>query len=409
MFVRYMAVRVSCTPNPMQVARTRLDSCLSGSESFNNTMSVALLIAAISALLLVGTWLLYPFAAVLTARFRPRPAQAVKGWQPRVTVILASREAADAIESRVENIRESDYPAEHLDIVVALERASDTSPEQLESPGLRVVVGDEPGGKACNLNAAVRVATGEILMFADTYQRFAPDTIRLLVEELADERFGAVSGALILPGEQVGRASLVERYWQLERLLREAEGIASSTVGVTGAVYALRRSLWKPLPAGLILDDVFVPMRVVLGGSRVGFVRNALAFDIREAAPEREYGRKVRTLTGNFQLCAWLPSVMLPGSNPIWGRFVWHKLMRLATPILCMLLFSSLLVWAALHYPQAVLILSVVLTASALLIAWAPTRALARLRETARWGVTMQAAVLSATIRGLRGQWDVWR
>lgn len=409
MLVQYLAVRVSCTPKSLQAARVGLASCRSGSESSNHIMSVALLIAAISALLLLGTWLLYPLVAVLTARLRPRAARSARGWQPRVTVILASREAVDPIRERVSNILEADYPPHLLDVVVGLERGCGTNPDDIAVSRVRVVLGDEPGGKACNLNAAVREADGEVLVFTDTYQRFASDTISLLVEDLSDDRFGAVSGALILPGEQVGRTTLVERYWQLERVLREAEAVTSSTVGVTGAVYALRKDLWSPLPPGLILDDLFVPMRVVLAGRRVGFVRDALAFDTREAAPGREYGRKVRTLTGNFQLCAWLPAVLVPGRNPIWWRFVWHKLMRLATPFLCAMLLLSLLVAVSMWRPNIVLLLCVLLAASALLIAWAPTRTLARLRDTARWGVAMQAAAVSAAIRGLRGQWDVWQ
>lgn len=409
MFVRYWVVRVSCTPNQMPAVIAGPASGRSGSESSNHFMSVALLIAAISALLLVGTWLLYPLAAVISARVWPRAARSARGWQPRVTVILASREAAEPIRARVTNILESDYPPHLLDVVVGLERSSGTDPNEIAGDRVYAVTGDEPGGKACNLNAAVREATGEVLVFADTYQRFAAETIRFLVEDLADERFGAVSGALILPGEQVGRTTLVERYWQLERVLREAEAVTSSTVGVTGAVYALRRDLWSPLPPGLILDDLFVPMRVVLSGRRVGFVRDALAYDFREAQPEREYGRKVRTLTGNFQLCAWLPAVLVPGRNPIWWRFVWHKLMRLATPFLIASLFLSLLAAATMWRPQLVMLFCALLAATALLVAWGPTSALVRLRETARWGVTMQAAAVSAAIRGLRGRWDVWQ
>lgn len=372
-------------------------------------MSVALLIAAFAALLLIGTWVLYPLFAVLLARLRPRPARAVGGWRPRVTVILATREAPEAVRARVADCLAADYPADRLEVVVGLERGGLTTPADIAGERVRAVLGDAPGGKACNLNAAVREATGEVLVFADTFQRFAPDTIRLLVETLADERFGAVSGALVLPGEHAGRPTLVERYWQFERRLREAEAIAASTVGVTGAVYALRRDAWAPLPAGLILDDLFVPMRVVLSGRRVGFVPEARAYDARAAQPEREYGRKVRTLTGNFQLCAWLPSVLLPWRNPIWMRFVWHKLMRLATPYLLGVAMLSILVAALLRAPVVVLAMLGGLAVLTAIVAWAPTTTLARLRETVRWGMAMQAATVSATIRGLRGQWDVWQ
>src|SRR5690606_8233432 len=217
----------------MRTARVGTALHSGGRDRSSCSMSVALLIAGIAALLLLGTWVLYPLSALALARVRPRAARAIRGWEPRVTVILATREAPEAVLSRVADCLAADYPAEKLDVVIGLERDGATQPADVEGPRVSAVRGDSSGGKASNLNAAVREATGEILVFADTYQRFDPGTIRLLVESLGDDRFGAVSGALMLPGEQEGLLTLVERYWQMERVLREAEAIASSTVGVT--------------------------------------------------------------------------------------------------------------------------------------------------------------------------------
>src|SRR5690606_9508915 len=213
----------------------------------------------------------------------------------------------------------------------------------------------------------------EVLVFTDSYQRFEPDAIARLVAALGDARFGVVSGSLALPGEFTGQLSLVERYWLMERRLREAEARTASTVGVTGAIYALRRNEWKPLPAGLILDDLFGPMRIALSGKRVGFVPDARATDVRSAQPEREYSRKVRTLTGNFQLCAWLPSVLVPWKNPIWFRFVWHKLMRLATPYLTVALAASVLLALWIWEPVAVTVAIVAAVVMTAVVMWAPT------------------------------------
>lgn len=372
-------------------------------------MFVALLIAALSALLLVGTWVLYPLAAFAQARLRPRPVRPVAHWRPGVSVILATREAPEVVRERVLDCLAVDYPSELLDVVIGVERGAWSASVDLGTDRTTVVEGDAPGGKACNLNAAVRAAIGEVLVFTDSYQRFQPDAISRLVAALGDPRFGVVSGSLELPGEQTGQLSLVERYWLVERRLRDAEARTASTVGVTGAIYAMRRRMWEPLPAGVILDDLFGPMRIALSGKRVGFVAEARATDVRVAQPEREYGRKVRTLTGNFQLCAWLPGVLLPWRNPLWLRFVWHKLMRLATPYLTMAFGVSALVALWLWEPTAVSIAVAAAVVMTLLVMWAPTSWLARLRETLRWGMAMQAATFSATLRGIRGRWDVWR
>jgi hypothetical protein len=120
-------------------------------------------------------------------------------------------------------------------------------------------------------------------------------------------------------------------YWKYEAAIRRWEGRAGSTVGVSGALYAIRKSDMEPMPAETILDDVLVPMRLRLLGKRVVFEPEAKAFD-RAAESGREFQRKVRTLSGNLQLLALLPALLVPGKNPSWFDFVCHKLLRLLVP-----------------------------------------------------------------------------
>jgi cellulose synthase/poly-beta-1,6-N-acetylglucosamine synthase-like glycosyltransferase len=121
-------------------------------------------------------------------------------------------------------------------------------------------------------------------------------------------------------------------YWKYEKWLRRHEGLVGSTLGVTGAIYAMRRRLWRPLPEDTILDDVLGPMRIVLQRYRVIFDHTAHAFDETAADAAVETRRKVRTLAGNFQLLALEPRLVVPGLNPVWFQFVSHKLGRLLVP-----------------------------------------------------------------------------
>jgi cellulose synthase/poly-beta-1,6-N-acetylglucosamine synthase-like glycosyltransferase len=127
-------------------------------------------------------------------------------------------------------------------------------------------------------------------------------------------------------GEGVGA------YWSYEKWLRRHEAIVGSTLGVTGAIYAMRRALWRPLPADTILDDVMAPMRVVLAGSRVIFDGEARAYDEAAKDASTELRRKSRTLAGNFQLLAREPRLLVPFVNPVWVQFVSHKVGRLVVP-----------------------------------------------------------------------------
>jgi cellulose synthase/poly-beta-1,6-N-acetylglucosamine synthase-like glycosyltransferase len=221
----------------------------------------------------------------------------------------------------------------------------------LAESGRIVLVRQENAGKAAALNAGVAAARNEILVFADARQRFAVDALRHLVAPFADPRIGGVSGELMIDAEAADGARTTDGsavsegvglYWRYEKWLRQRESDIGSTLGVTGAIWALRRAAWRPLPANTLLDDVLTPMRVVLDGFRVVFASGARAFDVSSPDAGTERRRKVRTLAGNFQLLRLEPRLLVPGVNPVWLQFVSHKLGRLAVPYaLVALLVSS--------------------------------------------------------------------
>ena len=178
-------------------------------------------------------------------------------------------------------------------------------------------------------------------MLTDARQGLDEAAIERLVEDLGDPTVGAVGGQVVLDGD-----APVGAYWRYESLLRRLEGESGSTVGVSGALYAVRRELMAPLPEETILDDLLVPMRVRLAGRRVAFEPAARCYDT--ALPStQEWPRKVRTLSGNFQLLLLEPALLAPWRNPSWFDFVSHKLLRLVVPYALVATFvaSATLPW----------------------------------------------------------------
>ncbi|HEU4630932.1 MAG TPA: glycosyltransferase [Gemmatimonadaceae bacterium] len=377
-----------------------------------------LLPLAAALLVLLGIiWLGYPLVVALLARLRRahpsrQSGDPAPGLAPLVSVVVASADPAAQIAARVHDLLAATYPADRLEIVLALDAVNGRArPEELAGLDgrVRVVPGDLPGGKAATLNAGVRAAAGDLLVFTDTHQRFEPGAIAALVAALrADARLGAVSGALALSGGRRARTP-AEWYWLLERTLRANEARLHSVVGVTGAIYAMWRELWAPLPAGLILDDLYVPMRLVLAGRRVGFEPAARATDARTFTASQEFRRKVRTLTGNLQLCAWLPGVLVPWRNPVWLQFLCHKLLRLLTPylavgaVLALAAYAVSALWALAGWRALALAASV----AALALAHPAIRR--RVARQLEWVVLLQAAAVLATVNGVRGRWTVWQ
>jgi cellulose synthase/poly-beta-1,6-N-acetylglucosamine synthase-like glycosyltransferase len=333
----------------------------------------------------------YPLLLHVWARLAPtKTNRAQRHSEPYVSIVIAARNEARRVPGRLENLRQLDYPAGKQQVIVVSDGSTDGTVDVLARTPRVVAVAVPPGGKARALNAGVARAVNDIVVFADMRQAFASDALRALVAPFRDPRVGAVSGELVLNGEARDRRhdddrraardrrSIEDRrddarraagqrktsrrwsgrrarfestisdgvglYWRYEKQIRRDESATGSVVGATGAIYAVRRSLWQPLPPDTILDDVLAPMRCVMSGYRVVFEERACAFDRTAPDANTEGRRKLRTLAGNYQLLWLEPRLLLPWRNPAWLQFMSHKVGRLLVPYaLPLLLLSSLL------------------------------------------------------------------
>jgi cellulose synthase/poly-beta-1,6-N-acetylglucosamine synthase-like glycosyltransferase len=313
----------------------------------------------LSGAVVVYVYIGYPLLLAVWSRLRPRPVHP-HFTEPPVSVIVAVRDEAEALERKIANLRSLDYPASHLQIVIVCDgRHRATAAVLRRLAGVVDAVVIQRGGKARALNAGVEAARHDVLVFADVRQRFDRQALHGLVAPLADPSVGGVSGELMLDAETTDGPTTdigegLGGYWRYEKWLRRQESAIGSTMGATGAIYALRRSLWRPLPADTILDDVLAPMRAVLAASRVVFSSEALAFD--PVAPSGvELKRKIRTLAGNYQILRLEPRLLNPFRNPVWIQYMSHKVGRLVVPyaLLALLAASALLAPSSPFYAAA--------------------------------------------------------
>jgi cellulose synthase/poly-beta-1,6-N-acetylglucosamine synthase-like glycosyltransferase len=260
---------------------------------------------------------------------------------PEVSVIIAVHNEEANLPAKLENLRHLNYPQNRLQIVIVSDGSTDRTAGILreQGPSISLVILDQANGKACALNEAVKHAAGEILIFQDARQLVDPDAISELVSCFADAAVGAVSGELLLETSAPSSDAL-GIYWKIEKLVRRLESESGSVVGVTGALYAIRRELYTEIPPGTILDDVFVPMHVARMGKRVVFQPTAIARDQLFSEKGKEFSRKVRTLTGNYQLLQLAPWLLTP-VNPLLFRLISHKLLRLLAPLLLVLMLVA--------------------------------------------------------------------
>ena len=280
----------------------------------------------------------YPALVRVWAWLSPRRLSAL-GGEPEVSVLVVAQDEAARIGARIENLLAQDYPKDRLTILIASDGSTDGTAERArahQQGNVHVFAFTAPRGKPAVLNDVAPAARGEVLVFADARQRFESGALRALVAPFADPEVGVVSGELMITsaadGNAVGEGASF--YWRYEKFLRRCESRIDSTVGATGAIYAIRRALFEPLPADTLLDDVLLACRIVRRGYRAIFEPKARAHDRPAATGDAEFRRKLRTLAGNFQLFSRERWLLHPLRNRLWLQTVSHKGLRLLCPLL---------------------------------------------------------------------------
>ena len=279
----------------------------------------------------------YPLLVWALGRTNSRPVTRAP-FYGSISVILVAYNEAGRISAKLANLLASTTAPQIREILIGSDGSSDATFAVAESyPDNRVRAFSfaERRGKPGVINDLVARAHGDILLFVDVRQDLAPDAITRMIENFADPTIGVVSGELVFrnDGDSGTAAEGVGFYWKYEKLIRMAEGQFRSVPGATGALYALRRELFRPIPAKTILDDVVIPMQAVERGYRCLLERGAEAYDRPSVTSSKESVRKRRTIAGCAQLIVSQPRWLLPWRNPIWWEYCSHKLLRLASPL----------------------------------------------------------------------------
>jgi len=346
---------------------------------------------AASALLLY-VYFGYPLLIALWAKLRPNPPLPGSHW-PSISILLIAHNEARNIGAKIENLLALDYGPQQIDITIVSDGSNDETVSNLEactsagsgeSVDIRVLAFDERRGKPSILNEIIPGLRGEIVVLMDARQRVSDNALRTLTRHFTDPLVGAVSGELLLSSRDthVGDASDAEGdtekgdsgqvdgvgfYWHYEKFIRRQEAAIDSSVGATGALYAFRRKLYRPIDEDTLLDDVLVPMNIVRQGYRVLFEPQALAHDRLAESPGAEFTRKVRTLCGNYQLFVRHPWLLNPFVNRIFLQTFSHKFLRLMGPVLLMVILACTLVLLESPFFQLILLLQVAFYSLALI------------------------------------------
>jgi glycosyltransferase involved in cell wall biosynthesis len=300
----------------------------------------------LAAALIAYTYVLFPCLVLLRARVRPRPYRSAP-ITPSMSVVIAAHNEARAIRAKLDNLLGLDYPPDRLQVVVAADGCDDGTAaiaRACEDP--RVLVLRLPRiGKAGAINAAVGAATGEVLVFSDANSRFGRDALRALVAPLADGHVGAVAGdqRYLADGAEAPVATGEQRYWDLDRAIKRAESRGGNAISATGAIYAVRRELFRPVPPG-VTDDFATSTAVIAQGRRLVFAPGAVAFEPVARSGEDEFERKVRVMTRGLNGVVARRELLDPRRHGFYAlQLVSHKVLRrlMALPLALLAVTSA--------------------------------------------------------------------
>jgi len=285
----------------------------------------------------------YPVAVAIVSRWR-RPTTRDDRYRPTVSLVIAAYNEETVLRQKLDNSLALDYPRDCLQIIVASDGSDDrTNAIAREHAAAGVVLHAIPqrGGKTCALNLTVPRASGEVLVFSDANTMYRPDAIWRLVRHFVDPTVGAVTGDVRLVGSAEQYAPSEGLYYRYERWLQRLESRLESVIGADGAMYALRRRAYAPVPASVIVDDFVISMNVALAGYRVIYDPEAVAIERGTLSSAEEYRRKVRIVAGGLQALMGRQGVPSFTQPLLLWCYVSHKLLRWLMPLLLIAAFAS--------------------------------------------------------------------
>lgn len=277
----------------------------------------------------------YPLVLALLARLRAAPVRKAP-VQPPLTLIVSAYNEEKVIREKIENALGLDYPAEALEILVVSDASSDRTEAiagTYAGRGVRTIRVEGRVGKSACINRVVPDARGEIIVFTDANARFERSALRRLAENFADAGIGFVTGYTRYASavEDTVQES-VSVYASLERRTKGLESRIGSCVGADGAIFAVRKGLFRPL-RDTDINDLVIPLRVIEQGHRGVLEEEACCFEETAGGQKGEHARQVRITNRTLRAIFRHANLLNPAR---YGLFAWqlfsHKLMKLSVP-----------------------------------------------------------------------------
>ncbi len=296
--------------------------------------------------LIAYTYVGYPLLLVLLSRVINRPIRRDPEYRPTVTILVCALNEGSIIEEKVRNCLALEYPEGQLEIAVASDGSTDSTAEvvgRFADQGVKLFDYQVNRGKVLTLNETIPQLSGEIVVLSDASVMYDPQAIINLVPGFSDPEVGGIWGDKIYrnPGEVISGEgeSLYLRY---EKFSKRCENRLGSIVSAEGSMFAIRKSIYQPMPDPAVADDYYLSAYIRHRGYRLVYEPLARSFEDVAPTSSDEYRRKVRIIQGGlrgFWLMRHLCNPMKTGvySIQIFTRQFLRRAVALLFPLLLLL------------------------------------------------------------------------
>jgi cellulose synthase/poly-beta-1,6-N-acetylglucosamine synthase-like glycosyltransferase len=303
------------------------------------------------AFLVVYVYFGYPLLLVMRVWLRPY-AVTHGSSEPSVTLIISAFNEQDVIADKIENSLALDYQKDNLEIMIVSDASHDGTDEIVKmfaERGVKLLRMPERGGKTAGLNEAVKQAIGEIVVFSDANAMYRHDAIKALVRNFEDPSVGAAVGESTYNESTTDAEKSESAYWRYETYVKRLETRIGSVIGGDGAIYAIRKGLYRTMAADA-LSDFVNPLQIVEQGKRCVYEPDAISVEKAAGSYGKEFRRKVRIVNRAWRAMMSMKNML----NPLrYGFFSWelisHKLLRWLVPVFLLAIFLTNVALIARH------------------------------------------------------------
>lgn len=327
-------------------------------------------------ILLLYTYLGYPILLIIISKIKKNKKFGMShdGYQPNVSMIIPCFNEEEQIKEKLQNTLKLDYPKDKFEILVISDGSTDSTTQivrKYRDKGVVLIDRRKNQGKTTVQNIAADIAKGEILVFSDANAFYEKNALQEIVKPFNHDSIGGVCGQIQFKSvkNQYSVSGEEKTYWKYEQFLKIQESKITSTIGANGAIYALRRNLYTPLPEGII-SDLVEPLMLIKKGFQVLYQHTAVAREVISISFKKEFKRKFRIILRSWHGILYAKDLLNPFKYSFFAlQVISHKILRWLIPLFLIVLFTTNFLLLFNNFYRITLIIQLILYCFAL-IGW---------------------------------------